>query len=83
MLHLDCPFCGAREFTEFEYGGPAGLARPWQGADDQAWLEYLYQRENPAGWRRELWLHAHGCGAWFEVERHTTTHEILPPRGGR
>jgi len=76
MLHLNCPFCGRREFTEFEYGGPAGLTRPWQGADDGAWLDYLYQRANPTDWRVELWRHVHGCGTWFEVQRHTTTHEI-------
>lgn len=83
MLTLTCPFCGKREHIEFEYGGPAGLSRPWQGAEEQAWLDYLYQRDNPADWRVELWRHAHGCGIWFEVERHTTTHEIRPREGAR
>jgi heterotetrameric sarcosine oxidase delta subunit len=76
MLILACPFCGPREFTEFDYGGPAGLDRPPPGATDGAWLDYLYLRANPTGWRRELWRHAHGCGTWFEVERHTTSDEI-------
>ena len=76
MLHLTCPFCGPREFTEFEYGGEADLARPAPDAEEGAWLHYVYLRANPGGWRAELWRHAHGCGTWLRVERHTTSHQI-------
>ncbi|TLY56425.1 MAG: sarcosine oxidase subunit delta, partial [Gammaproteobacteria bacterium] len=25
----------------------------------------------------ERWRHAYGCGQWFNVARHTVTHEVL------
>ena len=34
-------------------------------------------RTNPKGRHRERWCHSHGCGRWFNVERHTLTHDIV------
>lgn len=76
MLRIECPFCGIRDEQEFSFGGTAHIARPPVTADDTAWTDYLFYRENPVGVHHERWLHAYGCGRWFNVVRDTVTHEI-------
>lgn len=66
-----------RDETEFLCGGTTDIARPAPDASDTAWGEYLFFRENPKGPHRERWCHAFGCGQWFNVVRHTVTHEVL------
>ncbi len=77
MLILQCPYCGLRDEPEFTFGGPAHLARPGLDVDDATWTAYLYHRENPVGVNFERWLHAYGCGRWFNVARNTLTHAIV------
>lgn len=79
MLLLDCPYCGPREEVEFSYGGEAHIERPKQPdkLSDAEWAEYLFMRDNPKGTLAERWCHSSGCRRWFNVERHTVTHEIL------
>ena len=43
----------------------------------QAFHDYVYLRDNPAGPHRELWYHGSGCRAWLVVTRDTRTHAIL------
>ncbi len=78
MLKINCPFCGIRDEIEFRCGGQSQIQRP--GPHDQVsdaqWAAYLFFRENPKGWHYERWLHATGCRQWFNVARHTVTHEI-------
>ena len=78
MLLIPCPFCSARDETEFTYGGDAGVERPAdpESASDESWTDYLCFRDNPKGLHRELWFHRDGCRRWLEVERDTATHEI-------
>ena len=76
MLKLECPFCGPRDETEFRCGGQSHIARPGLEASDAQWGEYLHLRDNPKGWHFERWLHVAGCRQWFNVARHTVTHEI-------
>ncbi len=77
MLLIPCPWCGAREETEFACGGESHIARPDpQAASDRDWAEYLYYRTNPKGLLAERWLHAQGCRRWFNLLRDTVTHEI-------
>lgn len=76
MMLIHCPFCGPRADLEFVYHGAAGLTRPADDAGDAALTAYLYERENPIGPHRELWVHRHGCGSWIEVERDTMNHGI-------
>ncbi|MBR45383.1 MAG: sarcosine oxidase subunit delta [Rhodospirillaceae bacterium] len=90
MLLIDCPYCGPREEIEFSYGGEAHIERPKQPdkLSDAEWADYLFMRNNPKGPLAERWCHSSGCRRWFNVERHTVTHEILrvykmgEPRGG-
>jgi methylglutamate dehydrogenase subunit B len=74
------PLLGPRDAQEFVYLGDARLMqRPNATAPDaeQAFCDYVYLRENPAGVHRELWFHEHGDRSWLVVTRNTVTHEIL------
>ncbi|MGQ9364944.1 sarcosine oxidase subunit delta [Azospirillum sp. ST 5-10] len=79
MLLITCPWCGPRDETEFCCGGEAHRVRPADPAalSDAQWADFLFMRRNPKGAHRERWVHSHGCRRWFNVERHTVTHEIL------
>lgn len=76
---IDHPLLGPRDAAEFVYLGDASLIdRPaWQDENAaEKFYEYLYLRDNPAGWHRELWFHEQGDRSWLVVTRHTATHEI-------
>jgi sarcosine oxidase subunit delta len=77
VLRIPCPYCGVRDEPEFMFGGPAHVSRPLPEVDDATWTEYLFGRDNPAGVHLERWLHAFGCGRWFNMARDTLTHELL------
>jgi len=79
MFRINCPWCGERDQTEFRYGGPANTNRPPQPeqASDADWADYLFYRDNPKGPHHERWVHSWGCRQWFNIVRHTLTHEIL------
>ncbi len=90
MMQLKCPWCGVRDEAEFVCGGTTHIARPPLDASDAAWAEYLFFRDNPKGVHFERWRHAYGCGQWFNIARHTVTHEVSsasamtdPPPGSR
>jgi len=79
MLRIPCPWCGVRDETEFHYGGQAHVARP-QSPDaltDEEWAGFLFMRDNPKGEFAERWMHSAGCRRWFNMKRHTVSHEIL------
>jgi heterotetrameric sarcosine oxidase delta subunit len=76
MLSVPCPYCGARDESEFAYGGPSHITRPENSATDREWTQYLYFRENTKGPYRERWLHSFGCGRWFNALRDTTSNEF-------
>ena len=42
----------------------------------QAFHDYVYLRDNPAGLHQELWYHGGGCRSWLVVTRDTRTHDI-------
>ena len=79
MLRIHCPWCGPRDEIEFRYGGQAHVARPEEPGrlSDAEWAEYLFVRDNPKGVFAERWVHDAGCRRWFNVLRHTVSHEIL------
>jgi heterotetrameric sarcosine oxidase delta subunit len=77
MMQLPCPWCGLRDEPEFVSGGPSHIDRPPISASDQEWTEYLFFRDNPKGVHLERWCHRFGCGQWFNVARHTVTHQVL------
>lgn len=77
-MRMPCPYCGARDSSEFTYLGDTSFARPDpQSPDAQArFVNAVYLRENPADLHDELWYHASGCRGWLRVTRDTRTHEI-------
>jgi heterotetrameric sarcosine oxidase delta subunit len=77
VLLIPCPWCGPRAQIEFTYGGDATVTRPATDAPADAWVAFVYQRDNPEGPHDELWFHGAGCRQWFRVRRDTRTHEIL------
>jgi sarcosine oxidase, subunit delta len=66
-----------RDEQEFAFGGSSHVTRPPLSATDAEWTDYLFVRDNPKGIHCERWLHAYGCGRWFNLVRHTVTHEIF------
>lgn len=79
MLLVTCPYCGPRPELEFRCGGEAHIARPAEPSvlTDQAWAEYLFYRRNPKGVHAERWLHAAGCGRWFNMLRDTASDQFI------
>jgi sarcosine oxidase subunit delta len=77
-MQIACPYCGARDAQEFAYLGDATLKRPDPSAADvqNAFHDYVYLRDNPAGAHQEFWIHSAGCRRWLRVSRHMTTHKI-------
>ena len=69
-----------RDSAEFVYKGDVSLIdRPDGMAEgaDEAFHDYLYLRDNPAGDHQELWYHEQGDRSWLVVTRNTLTHEII------
>jgi len=76
---INHPLLGPRDAAEFIYLGDASLIdRPdWQAEDaQQAFHDYGYLRDNPAGLHQELWYHEQGDRSWLVVTRDTLSHEI-------
>ncbi len=77
MLRINCPVCGLRDETEFTYGADASVIRPDMNETDvNAWLDYVFNRDNPRGPHQEYWHHVQGCRQWLVLERDTLTHEM-------
>jgi sarcosine oxidase subunit delta len=75
-MRIPCPHCGERGSEEFSYLGAADPVRPTADAPMEAWHDYVYLRDNPAGAHRELWQHVYGCRRWLVVMRDTRSHAI-------
>ena len=75
-MRISCPYCGNRPIEEFVQFGAADPVRPPPDAGIEAFVSYVYLRENPAGAHRELFQHVGGCRAIMVVSRDTRTHEI-------
>ena len=77
---INHPHLGPRDASEFTILGDASLInRPdWQAVDaDDAFYNYQYLRDNPAGLHRELWFHEQGDRSWLVVTRDTLTHAVV------
>lgn len=72
------PLLGPRDAQEFVYLGDASLIHRPDGltASLEAFHDYAYLRDNPAGLHRELWYHEQGDRSWLVVTRDTLTHAI-------
>ena len=77
MKIMNCPLNGPRNISEFTYGGEFKQMPDPATCTDAEWADYLFMRKNPKGVHFERWVHTKGCRRWFNVARHTVTHEIL------
>ncbi|MCP8937635.1 sarcosine oxidase subunit delta [Alsobacter sp. SYSU M60028] len=84
MQIFTCPFCGARDETEFRFMGEAGKQRPEGGraVGEAEWAAYLYLQRNEKGPVREIWMHQ-PCGELFLLARDNVTHAAEPGVGLR
>lgn len=86
MLLIECPWCGARDQTEFSHHGEAHIARPAEpdALSDAEWAAYLFARKNPKGVHYERWMHSFGCRRYFNLARCTVSGKIYGayPMGG-
>ena len=82
-MRITCPHCGERGLEEFSYRGDACVVRPQRLDAAEAWTDYVYLRENPAGLHREHWQHVLGCRAWLVVTRDTRSHAIAGVEAAR
>lgn len=80
MLRIDCPFCGTRDHSEFQYGGDGSIQYPELDAPKQDWHDAVFLRENIRGMQTETWQHVNGCRMWLLIDRDTMTHEITAIR---
>ena len=78
MLVIQCPWCGERAESEFNYGGEADIVRPkdTEQLSDREWGDYVFMRKNTFGLHREQWVHTHGCRRWFIAERDTRSYQF-------
>lgn len=72
-VHIPCPHCGSREYTEFAFGGEL---RDTDSPDIEADFRRVFLRENVAGIQVERWFHTYGCRRWLTLRRDTVTNEI-------
>jgi sarcosine oxidase, subunit delta len=78
VILIECPNCGPRDETEYQYGGEAHVPYPEDphALSDEEWGRYLFYRQNPKGLFAERWVHSAGCRKWFNVLRDTATYRI-------
>jgi sarcosine oxidase, subunit delta len=77
MQIFPCPFCGARDESEFHYvGEPKARPEPAGSVSDAEWANYLWFNANPKGAAREIWLHL-TCMEMFAMTRDTATSAVI------
>ena len=76
MKIMTCPINGRRAISEFAYWGEVREMPDPGAASDQAWADYVFNRNGVPGVKKEWWCHT-PSGVWFIAERDTTTDTIL------
>jgi heterotetrameric sarcosine oxidase delta subunit len=79
MLLVPCPNCGPRNATDFGYIGESPTRPDPAATTETEWRDYLYLRDNPAGWLTETWYCRQGCQRFITLERHTVTNQFRNP----
>ena len=78
MLLIPCPYCGPRNSADMTYRGEAATRPDPATTTPNEWRDYLYLKNNPAGWLKENW-YCNGCRRFFSLERNTITLEFRQP----
>lgn len=75
MKILNCPLNGARNISEFAYGGEV-QEMPAVDAGVREWADYVFIENNTRGLVREWWIHL-PTSYWFIAERDTETNDVV------
>ncbi len=76
MKLLTCPVNGPRAITEFTYWGELRDAPDADTCSDDAWADYVFNRNGAPGIKNEWWCHT-PSNTWFIVERDTEKDVVL------
>ncbi|MEM7521007.1 MAG: sarcosine oxidase subunit delta [Pseudomonadota bacterium] len=84
MQIFTCPFCGARNETEFRFIGELGKVRPDTTGEisDTEWAHYLFTQRNEMGAVQEVWMHT-PCAELFVMERDSVSMDVTATRAFR
>lgn len=75
MKLLCCPINGPRPVSEFFYWGEMRDMPDPDAASDEAWADYVFNRNGSAGLKKEWWYHL-PSGVWFIAERDTARDDV-------
>jgi sarcosine oxidase subunit delta len=76
MKLLRCPINGLRPVSEFFYWGEVRDMPDPNVTSDEAWADYVFDRNGAPGIKKEWWYHL-PSGVWFIVERDTQLDEVI------
>jgi sarcosine oxidase subunit delta len=76
MKIMTCPVNGPRAVTEFVYWGEAREMPDPDRVSDDAWADYVFNRNGAPGVKKEWWCHA-PSNTWFIAERDTERDVVL------
>ncbi|MBT4979077.1 MAG: sarcosine oxidase subunit delta [Gemmatimonadetes bacterium] len=76
MKILHCPINGPRPIQEFSFGGAVRPMPDPQQVDDEAWADYVFNRDGEQGIQREWWYHI-ASNTWFIAERNITSDQFI------
>ena len=76
MKLMPCPINGLRPVSEFAYGGEFRPMPDPASTGDDAWADYVFNRNGAPGIKREWWCHL-PSGTWFIAERDTERDTVL------
>jgi sarcosine oxidase, subunit delta len=76
MKILTCPINGTRPISEFIHGGEYRAMPDPQIVSDDAWADYVFNRNGAPGVKLEWWCHASST-TWFIVERDTARDRVV------
>jgi sarcosine oxidase, subunit delta len=76
MKLMTCPINGPRAISEFVYGGEFRSMPNPDTVSDEAWAEYVFNRDSVPAVKREWWCHT-PSGVWFIAERDTAIDNIV------
>ncbi|MDR2625583.1 MAG: sarcosine oxidase subunit delta [Zoogloeaceae bacterium] len=76
MKLMTCPINGTRPIAEFSYGGTLRVMPDPNAASDAEWSDYVFNRDNAPGIKREWWRHI-PSNTWFIAERDTERDVVL------
>ncbi|MDR1888495.1 MAG: sarcosine oxidase subunit delta [Zoogloeaceae bacterium] len=76
MKLMTCPINGPRPVSEFVYWGVVRDMPDPQTASDAEWGDYVFNRDNAPGVKKEWWCHT-PSNTWFIAERDTEKDVVI------